>query len=135
MLSKVFKQDALRGVRQIRRVYHLWRLRLVLRRNHHPTRDQRINRDNESGWLKPSTSSRPFYGSLALMPSIIPKHERWCNQGHRMFFRTVPLLGLESMIVLGCMGANCPSAALNQIKQIAAEYGITEVQDGSNTMS
>jgi len=60
------------------------------------------------------------------MPVLTPNLERQCRWGHRLFFRTVPILGYDKMLVLGCAEQTCPQNMLDIIRDLATAEGIAQ---------
>lgn len=128
VLWKVWEWAFDAGVRPLRRLYHLRKLRMVIGRNYRSPRDsaEHFARGRRE-WEEADEAS--VNGALALMPVIMPKHHKECKLGHRMFGRTVPLPGYEMIRVLGCDGNGCRNSVRDRIEDFAVAYGIDVDRD------
>lgn len=128
----MFRQVFDAGIGRVRHVLLMHQLRMVIGSDHHSLRD--ISNSVGREW---QTEVPPAVdGALAvkLMPVVVPKHHRTCINGHMMVFRTLPVVGYENMMVLGCTGepetdefgelVECPLNVIKRIKEIAWQNGI-----------
>lgn len=108
----------------VRRLYHLWKLQLVIGSGHHSIRDTGEYLAAERRQYEEDSETRAVYGSLALMPVVELQRDSRCADGHRMFARTIPLPDHEKIVVLGCDGDDCPMNMRTRLREFALDYGV-----------
>jgi len=94
----------------LRRIYHLHKLWLVLRRNQRPAGDTSEHNNAEGRRDDAPEEAGTVDDTFEIDPMLIriPHHVSKCHWGHMLFFHTVPIFGYDNMAVLGCDGENCP---------------------------
>lgn len=128
----MFRQVFDAGIGRIRHVYLLHKLRLVVGSDHHSLRD--ISNSVSREWQAEVPPTVDGALAVKLMPVVVPAHKRACINGHMMVFRTLPILGYENIMVLGCTGdaerdefgemVECSLNVIKRIKEIAWQNGI-----------